>query len=262
MDTFKEFNPYSCGPHILKFRGVDGAVHAYLAQGHSKDYLKLRERLKIKLLRAESIYFYPGDVSGASALKTLKSCKYAMNEINSFRTEGREKMSFQFRLYGRNENYKMTEELKVGSASWMKKIFKPGDSVIRRSQASRETSESGSSGAGKAAPRREEGSGTKTISASELQKELDSGTSFLILDVREENELSGKLGHLENSVNIPVGSLENRVLELENEKNREIVVVCRSGMRAVRAVEILARNDFEKVKILRGGMIAWRDLQA
>jgi len=259
MDTCREFNPYSCGAHILKFRRVDGAVHAYLAQGHFKDYLKLLKRRKIKLLRAESIYFCPGDVSGASALKTLKSCKYA---INSFKTEGREKMNFQFRLYGRSENYKMTEELKVGSASWMKKFLNPEITVIRRSQASRENSESGSSGTGKAASRREESSSTKTISASELQKKLDSGTSFLILDVREENELSGKLGHLENSVNIPVGSLENRVLELENEKNREIVVVCRSGMRAVRAAEILARNDFEKVKILRGGMIAWRDLQA
>jgi rhodanese-related sulfurtransferase len=185
-----------------------------------------------------------------------------MNEINSFRTERREKMSFQFRLYRKNGNYKIAEELEVGSANWMKKIFKSIDPIVRKSQVSREASESGSSGAGKAASRRDEGSSIETISAFELQKGLDSGTPFLILDVREENELSGKLGYLENSVNIPVGSLENRVMELGNGKSREIVVVCRSGMRAVRAAEILARNGFEKVKVLRGGMIAWRDLQA
>jgi len=170
-------------------------------------------------------------------------------------------MDFQFGLYREGRNFKIAEELEVGPANWIKKLFKSRDSGVRSSQASREAIESGSSDEGKAASRKEEDLNKETISASELQKELESGAPILILDVREENELSGKLGHLENSVNIPVGSLENRILELKNVRDREIIVVCRSGMRAVRASEILARNGFGKVKVLRGGMIAWRDLK-
>lgn len=82
-----------------------------------------------------------------------------------------------------------------------------------------------------------------------FEKELDSGAPILILDMREENELSGKLEHLENSVNIPVRGLKNRILELKNVRDREIIVLRRSGMRAVRAAEILIRNGFEKVKV-------------
>ena len=146
-------------------------------------------------------------------------------------------------------------------ANWIKKLFKSKDSGARSSQASRGAIATGSSDEGKAASRKGDSLNKDTISASELQKELESGAPILILDVREENELSGKLGHLENSVNIPVGSLESRISELKDSRDREIIVVCRSGMRAVRASEILARNGFGKVKVLRGGMIAWRDLK-
>ena len=38
MDTFKEFNPYSCRECILMIRGPDDAISAYLAQGEFQDY--------------------------------------------------------------------------------------------------------------------------------------------------------------------------------------------------------------------------------
>ena len=171
-------------------------------------------------------------------------------------------MNFQLGFYRKSRDFKIAEELEVGAANWAKKLFKSRDSCVRSSQASREVIESGSSDEGKDASRKVDDMNKETISAYELQKELESGVPILILDVREENELSGKLRHLENSVNIPVGSLENRISELKNVRDREIIVVCRSGMRAIRAAEILTRNGFGKVKILRGGMIAWRDLKA
>ncbi|KKG18686.1 hypothetical protein EO98_06510 [Methanosarcina sp. 2.H.T.1A.6] len=168
-------------------------------------------------------------------------------------------MNFQFGLYRKGRDFKIAEELEVGPANWVKKLFRSRDSGVRSSQASREAIESGSSDKGKATSGKGENLNQDTISASELQNELESGAPILILDVREENELSGKLRHLENSVNIPVGSLENRISELKNVRDREIIVVCRSGMRATRAAEILTRNGFGKVKVLRGGMLAWRD---
>jgi|MTBAKSStandDraft_1061840.scaffolds.fasta_scaffold00252_57 rhodanese-related sulfurtransferase len=169
-------------------------------------------------------------------------------------------MIFQLGFYGKSRDSKIAEELEAGVANWIKKIFKPEDSGVSGSRTSGEAIEPGSSDEG-AASRKGESLNKGMISASELQKELESGAPTLILDVREENELSGKLGQLENSVNIPVGSLENRILELKEAKDREIIVVCRSGKRAVRAAEILARNGFGNVRVLKGGMIAWQDLK-
>lgn len=146
-------------------------------------------------------------------------------------------------------------------ANWVKKLFKPKDSGARSSQASGGAIETGSLDEGKASSRKGDRLNKETISASELQKELESGAPILILDVREEHELSGKLGHLENSVNIPAGSLESRISELKDSRDREIIVVCRSDMRARRAAEVLSLNGFGKVKVLKGGMIAWRDLK-
>lgn len=170
-------------------------------------------------------------------------------------------MIFQFGFYGKSRDSKIAEELEAEVANWIKRIFKPKDSGVSSSQASGEAMESGNSGEGKAASLKEESLDKGTISASELQKKLESGVPVLILDVREENELSGKLGKLENSVNIPVGSLESRISELKDARNREIIIVCRSGKRAERAAEILARNGFGNVKILKGGIIAWQDLK-
>jgi rhodanese-related sulfurtransferase len=102
----------------------------------------------------------------------------------------------------------------------------------------------------------------EVISASKLKEILEAGNLLTILDVREENEFSGKLGHLENSINIPVGSLRNRISELETMRDREIVTVCRSGVRAETAAGILDREGFGNVKILKGGMLAWREIRA
>ena len=102
----------------------------------------------------------------------------------------------------------------------------------------------------------------EVISASKLKEILEAGNSLTILDVRDENELSGKLGHLKNSINIPVGSLRNRISELETMRDSKIVIVCRSGVRAVTAAGLLDREGFGNVKVLKGGMLAWRELEA
>lgn len=101
----------------------------------------------------------------------------------------------------------------------------------------------------------------KIVSASKLKKILEAEDSLLILDVRDENELSGELGYFENSINIPLRSLRDRISELETMKDKEIIIVCRSGMRAVTAAKFLAREGFGNVEVLMGGMLTWRELE-
>lgn len=94
--------------------------------------------------------------------------------------------------------------------------------------------------------------------AAELKRRLDAGHAPILLDVRETHELQEELGHLPAIRHIPVGSLSSRLVELEPDKDREIVTVCRSGGRATTAAQILQQAGFTHVQSLEGGMAAWR----
>ena len=100
--------------------------------------------------------------------------------------------------------------------------------------------------------------GIPQITVKELKTRLDkretNNDNFLLLDVREPYEfqiaqIGGKL--------IPQNDLPNRLGELD--KEREIVVHCRSGARSQRAAELLKANGFKKVSNLAGGILAWSD---
>jgi rhodanese-related sulfurtransferase len=78
----------------------------------------------------------------------------------------------------------------------------------------------------------------------------DTGSDFL-LDVREPVELV--VESAPGATNIPLGQLRSRLGELP--RDREILVICRSGGRAYYATRILLQNGF-KARTLSGGMLA------
>jgi sulfur dioxygenase len=77
-----------------------------------------------------------------------------------------------------------------------------------------------------------------------------------IVDVREPAEFNGPLGHVPGARLIPLGSLKDRMAELE--KTAPLVLVCRSGARSAQATVLLGKAGFEKVANLSGGMLRWR----
>ena len=77
-----------------------------------------------------------------------------------------------------------------------------------------------------------------------------------IVDVRELDEFNGPLGHVTGAKLIPLGSLMNRVSEID--KRKPVVVVCRSGARSAQATVMLGKAGFDKVANLSGGMLRWR----
>jgi len=95
------------------------------------------------------------------------------------------------------------------------------------------------------------------ISVKELKKRMEQGDDLLLVDVREPDEnavfnIGGKL--------IPLGSLAQQAEdELEEEKEKEIVVYCRSGNRSGVAKQLLTQMGFPKVRNLLGGMLEWQD---
>lgn len=84
-----------------------------------------------------------------------------------------------------------------------------------------------------------------------IQELLDDGG--VIVDVRSKAEFSG--GHLKNSVNIPLDSLQNNLGKLD--KAKPVITCCASGIRSGSAKRILKSNGFEEV--VNGG--GWASLQ-
>ena len=81
-------------------------------------------------------------------------------------------------------------------------------------------------------------------------------TRVQILDVREPDEFTGPLGHIEGAVLIPLGQLAARVDELKHD--RPVVAVCRAGSRSAQAITILQQTGFSEIANLNGGMLRWR----
>ena len=94
--------------------------------------------------------------------------------------------------------------------------------------------------------------------AREVAAKLQSPTPPVLLDVRTAGE--NRSGHIDGSLNLPLHELNRRLPELEQYRDREIVVYCASGNRSVNAAHFLQQKGF-KVVNLRGGMSAWRALK-
>lgn len=84
---------------------------------------------------------------------------------------------------------------------------------------------------------------------------LINNDKVFLLDVREPSEYAS--GHLDRAINIPSGKAVQRLDELTAFKDRNIIVYCRSGARSTSVCVILAKNGFEKIHNLKGGILAW-----
>jgi rhodanese-related sulfurtransferase len=96
--------------------------------------------------------------------------------------------------------------------------------------------------------------GVKDINVHEAQALIDRGG--FILDVREPHEYEA--AHVAGSILIPLGSISERVGELESLKAQELVVICRGGKRSATACWQLAQAGFSKTYNVAGGIIAWQ----
>ena len=96
------------------------------------------------------------------------------------------------------------------------------------------------------------------ITPTEFVARRSRGESLTLLDVREEWELG--VASVPDVVHIPMGEVADRLGELD--RNREVVVLCRSGRRSLQVANFLQQNGFQAVN-LAGGILAWsRELDA
>jgi|SRR5712671_2597810 len=81
--------------------------------------------------------------------------------------------------------------------------------------------------------------------------------ALVILDVRTPEEFAQ--GHVPGAKNIPHDQLPNRIAEIMGDKDKDIVLYCRSGRRAGLAAETLQANGFHKLLHLEGDMLQWTE---
>lgn len=96
----------------------------------------------------------------------------------------------------------------------------------------------------------------QTISVSEVKQRLDAGEHLNLLDVREPDEfaefnIGGTL--------VPLGKIQMMQIDgLEDWKDQEVIVYCRSGRRSMMACQYLESMGFTNTKNLEGGMLDWQ----
>ncbi|MBI1305873.1 MAG: rhodanese-like domain-containing protein [Bacteroidetes bacterium] len=95
------------------------------------------------------------------------------------------------------------------------------------------------------------------ITVTELKERLDKGEKLNIIDVREPWEYE------EFNINarlIPLGELQANIDDLDEWKDQEVIVHCKSGGRSAAACDYMTSQGFTNVKNLRGGMLAWQEM--
>ena len=92
------------------------------------------------------------------------------------------------------------------------------------------------------------------ITAEDAKKIMDSGEEHIILDTREQDEFDE--GHIPGAILIPYTEIENKAEEMLTDKDKLILVYCRSGRRSKIAAESLSKLGYTNVKEF-GGIIDW-----
>ena len=97
----------------------------------------------------------------------------------------------------------------------------------------------------------------RTITAEELKARLDKGETPHLLDVREDHERAEfNIG----GTHLALGKVQTMQFDdIEDWKDEEVIVYCRSGNRSGMASLFMEQVGFKNAVNLTGGMLAWQE---
>jgi phage shock protein E len=95
----------------------------------------------------------------------------------------------------------------------------------------------------------------ESVAASPFLMERVKNNDWLLIDVRSPEEFND--GHIPGAVNVPHESIGSYLNELDDFKEKPIIIYCRSGRRAKMAMKVLEEHDFSEVMHLEGDMLGW-----
>ena len=95
--------------------------------------------------------------------------------------------------------------------------------------------------------------GVKEIDAATLKEMLDKDEEIQLLDVRSQAEFAQ--GIIKGGVFVPLHTIPLKINDID--KNKTIVIYCRSGARSAQACAFVQQNTGIEAINLRGGIISW-----
>ncbi|VAW65386.1 Rhodanese-related sulfurtransferase [hydrothermal vent metagenome] len=101
----------------------------------------------------------------------------------------------------------------------------------------------------------------------DLEEKISSDNDILLIDLSEPTEYASV--HIQHSINVPRGILEtscdwgyeDTLPELANARDKEIILICRSGNRSALATYTMKQMGFSKVSSLKTGLRGWFDYE-
>ncbi|MGL5348202.1 MAG: rhodanese-like domain-containing protein [Peptostreptococcaceae bacterium] len=93
------------------------------------------------------------------------------------------------------------------------------------------------------------------IDKTKLNKMLNSKDDVLLLDIRTKEEFEEK--SIPEAINMPLSTLLFNISEIEEYKNKIVIIYCRSGHRSITACSLLSMEGFEKLYNLEKGILEY-----
>jgi len=94
----------------------------------------------------------------------------------------------------------------------------------------------------------------------EMLRALQRDADIVVVDVRDAKDFDGETGHVPGALNLPLGELSARIAELDLWRENGVVLICRTRVRSGQAARLLAKHGFSGLRVVRGGILAWREL--
>jgi sulfur dioxygenase len=251
-------------------------VKIYSTPGHSKDSLSYY--LPGKLLTGDVLFLDDGgaartDLPGGDPGEQWEShqkLKELPNDTiiypgHDYRNKTPSSLADQkknnpFLQYENKEEYvQFLNEQKLGPADWMKFVIAANVKCSRDPNAAEIPEEGNSCEVKGTLPADVAALTIETTSIDDIKKRLDGGEEIIIVDVRDKKAITGPMGKIEGSINIPITDVNASLKKLENYKDREVVFVCVKGERSMTAAQLAKHAGFKKPIVMKGGMTAWSE---
>jgi rhodanese-related sulfurtransferase len=96
------------------------------------------------------------------------------------------------------------------------------------------------------------------MTVEELKAKIDRGEKINLIDVREPHEYAES--NIAGSRLFPLGRIQTmQVDDIEDLKEEEVILQCRSGHRSMLACMVLDQLGFKNTVNLTGGILAWQE---